>query len=91
MLIDPQQVQPGTITVVLEPLYSGGLNGIPPGSHCIANAYTNNHDVLASEGDLGFGRRLFLHAVDAVGVVHAIILRIQALVLPVQTLVFTSH
>jgi multidrug resistance efflux pump len=91
VLIDPMQVvRPGTITVVLEPLYAGGLSGVPPGSHCIANAYTNNHDLLASE-DLGLGRRLFLHAVDAVAIVHALILRIQALILPIQTLVFTGH
>ena len=91
VLIDALQVaKPGSITVVLEPLYAGGLEGVPPGSHCIGNAYTNNHDLLAS-ADLGFWRRLFLHAVDAVGIVHAVILRIQTLVLPVQTLVFTGH
>jgi hypothetical protein len=32
-----------------------------------------------------------LHAVDTVGLVHAIILRIQALVHPIQTLVFGGH
>jgi hypothetical protein len=91
VLIDALQVaKPGSITVVLEPLYGGGLEGVPPGSHCMGNAYTNNHDLLAS-ADLGFWRRLFLHAVDAVGIVHAVILRIQTLVLPVQTLVFSGH
>jgi hypothetical protein len=34
---------------------------------------------------------LVLHAVDAVGLVHAMILRIQALVLPIRTLVFSGH
>lgn len=91
VLVDPNQVvRPGTLTVFLEPLYAGGFEGIPPGSNCIANAYTNNHDRLAS-GDVGFLQGIFLHAVDAVGVVHAAILRIQALVLPVQTLVFSGH
>ena len=75
-LIDAQQVvKPGTITVFLEPLFSGGLEGVPPGSNCIANAYTNNHDILAEEG-ISTSRWLFLHAVDAVGIVHALILRI---------------
>jgi hypothetical protein len=32
-----------------------------------------------------------LHAVDAVGLVHAMILRIQALLLPIQTLVLKGH
>jgi multidrug resistance efflux pump len=90
-LIDPQQVtRPGTILVFLEPLYAGGLDGVLPGSSCIANAYTSNHDVIASK-DTSTTRRFVLHAVDAVGLVHAMILRIQALVLPIQTLVFSGH
>ena len=36
-------------------------------------------------------RWVFLHVVDTVGLVHAMILRIQALLLPVQTLVFGGH
>lgn len=90
-LIDLQQrVQPGSITVFLEPLYAGQLDGVPPGGSCITNVYTNSHDELAS-GHLGAGRWLFLHAVDAVGIVHAMILRLQALLLPVQTLVLGGH
>ena len=90
-LIEAQQVtRPGTLLVFLEPLYEGGLDGVTPGSSCIANAYSNNHDRLANE-DLGPGTWLYLHMVDAVAVVHAIILRAQALLLPVQTLVFGGH
>jgi len=89
-LIDPQQVaRPGTILVFLEPLYTGGLEGVTPGSSCIANAYTSNHDLIAS-GDVGAVRGFALHAVDAVGLVHAMILRIQALVLPIRMLVFSG-
>lgn len=90
-LIDPQQVvRPGTILVFLEPLYEGGLQGVTPGSSCIANAYTSNHDLIDS-GQVSAAKGLVLHAVDAVGLVHAMILRIQALVLPIQTLVFSGH
>jgi multidrug resistance efflux pump len=90
-LIDAQQVRrPGTILVFLEPLYEGGLEGVTPGSSCIANAYTSNHDLIASN-DVGAIRRVALHAVDAVGIVHAAILRIQALLLPVKTLVLSGH
>jgi hypothetical protein len=32
-----------------------------------------------------------LHAIDATGLVHAAILRLQALLLPVQTLVLGGH
>jgi multidrug resistance efflux pump len=90
-LVDAQQViKPGTILVFLEPLYEGGLEGVTPGSSCIANAYTSNHDLIDS-GQVGATKGLVLHAVDAVGLVHAMILRIQALVLPIQTLVFGGH
>jgi multidrug resistance efflux pump len=90
-LVDLQQVSPGgTITVMMEPLYEGGLDGLPQGANCIANAYTSNHDKLEDES-LGTFRRFALHAVDAVGLVHAMILRIQALLLPVQTLVLRGH
>jgi multidrug resistance efflux pump len=90
-LVDPQQVmRPGTILVYLEPLYEGGLDGVTPGSSCIANAYTSNHDLIAS-GAVSATRGLVLHAVDAVGIVHASILRIQALLLPIQALVFSGH
>ena len=90
-LIDPlQSVQPGTLAVFLEPLYEGGFDGIPPGSHCIANAYTSNHDALEQEG-MSTARRAFLHAIDTLGLVHAMILRVQALLLPMQTLVLSGH
>ncbi|MGD9922675.1 MAG: HlyD family secretion protein [Pseudorhodoplanes sp.] len=90
-LIDVRQnVQPGTIFVVLEPLYPGGLEGVTPGSNCIANAYTSNHELLASK-DIGSFRRFGLHAIDAVGLVHAMLLRIQALLLPIRELVFSGH
>jgi multidrug resistance efflux pump len=90
-LIDAQQVrQPGTLLVFLEPLYQGGLDGVTPGSSCIANAYSNNHDLIASK-ETGVIRGVALHAVDALAIVHAMILRIQALLLPVKVLVFSDH
>jgi multidrug resistance efflux pump len=90
-LIDASQVvRPGTLLVGLEPLYEGGLDGVTPGSSCIANAYSNNHDLLAS-GKVGALRWVYLHIVDTVGVVHAIILRLQALALPIKTLVLSPH
>ena len=89
-LIDAQQITaPGTITVFLEPLFEDGLEGVPPGSSCIVNAYTNNHDQLDDPG-LSTSKWVFLHVIDTVGVVHAIILRLQALLLPVKTLVLSG-
>jgi multidrug resistance efflux pump len=90
-LLDVGQIaQGGSLTVFLEPLFPGQLEGLPPGSSCIANAYTNNHDALAAK-DIGTGRWLFLHVVDTVAIVHAMILRMQAIMLPVQTLVLGGH
>src|SRR5262249_58732053 len=86
-LLEAQQVlRPGTLLVSLEALYKGGLEGITPGSSCIANAYSNNHDTIAAK-DTGSLRRAALHAVDALALVHALILPLQALVVTSETLV----
>jgi len=90
LLIDVQQTaKTGTLTVFLEPLYEGGMDGVTPGSSCVVNAYTNNHDRIEHE-DLGAFMKFGLHAIDAVGLVHAIILRLQALVLPIKLLVLNG-
>lgn len=90
-LLDAQQVaRPGTLTVFLQPMFEGGLKGVTPGSSCIANAYTSNHDRL-SEKDIGFWKWLGLHAIDTVGLVHAMILRLQAFVMPIKLLVLGGH
>jgi multidrug resistance efflux pump len=90
-LRDPQDhARPGTVTVFMEPLYKGQTVDVPPGSTCVANAYTYNHDLL-DDPELSSGEWLFLHAIDAVGIVHALILRIQLLLMPVKLLVFAGH
>lgn len=89
-LVDIQEfAQPGTVTVALEPLYPNTTEHIPPGSKCIANLYTNNHEKL-QDPELGTVKWLALHMVDTVGLAHAAILRIQALMLPVKTLVLSG-
>lgn len=91
LLIDPQNLQrPGSILVFLEPLYKGGLEGVTPGSACVVNAYTSNHDEIA-DPKTGALKGFALHAVDATGLVHALLLRIQALLLPIKTLVLSGH
>jgi multidrug resistance efflux pump len=90
-LVEAQNVvRPGTILVFLEPLYKGGLEGVTPGSSCIANAYTSNHELISS-GKLSTLKSFWLHVVDATGLVHALLLRIQALLLPIKTLVLSGH
>lgn len=90
-LLDVQNAaKPGTILAFLEPLYKDGLDGVTPGSSCIVNAYTSNHDVIA-DPNTGALKGFALHAIDATALVHALLLRIQALLLPIQTLVFAGH
>jgi multidrug resistance efflux pump len=90
-LVEAQQVvSPGTILAFLEPIYKGGLDGVTPGSSCIVNAYTSNHGLIASEKTGAF-KGFVLLAVDAVGIVHAMLLRVQALLLPIKTLALGGH
>jgi len=49
-LIEAQDAaRPGTILAFLEPLYKGGLDGLTPGSSCIVNAYTSNHEEISKK------------------------------------------
>jgi multidrug resistance efflux pump len=79
----------GTITVLMEPLHEGQLDGLPQGSTCIANAYTSNYEAL-QDPDISSFHAFVLHAIDATGLVHGMILRMQAIMLPMRTLVFSS-
>lgn len=74
----------------LEPLYNGVLDAVPPGSSCIANVYSNNHELLASN-DTRSLTRIYPHIVDTVALVHALVLRLQAIVPPLKVLVFGGH
>jgi hypothetical protein len=74
----------------MEPLHPGQLDDLPQGGSCIANAYTSNYEAL-QDPDISTLRAFALHAIDTTGLVHAMILRIQALLLPVQTLVLGGH
>ena len=89
-LLDASAAKPGTIFVFLEPLEKDGLGDVTAGSSCIVNAYTSNHEVISSK-DTSALKRFALHAVDTVGLVHALLLRIQALLLPIKTLVLSGH
>ncbi|MBR0973136.1 MULTISPECIES: HlyD family secretion protein [Bradyrhizobium] len=90
-LIELQNARkPGSILAFLEPLYKGGLEGVTPGSSCIVNAYTSNHEEISAK-ETSTVRAIALHVVDGVGLVHAMLLRIQALLLPIKTLVLSGH
>lgn len=89
-LIDAGNARPGTILAFLEPLQPNGLVDVTAGSSCIVNAYTSNHEAISAKDTTTF-RRIVLHTIDTVGLVHAMLLRIQALLLPIKTLVLSGH
>jgi multidrug resistance efflux pump len=89
-LIDPSAAKPGTILAFLEPIEKDGLADVTAGSSCIVNAYTSNHEEIAAK-DTPALKGFVLHAIDTVGLVHAMLLRIQALLLPIKTLVLSGH
>lgn len=89
-LVDAQSARGGSLLAYMEPLYPGGLDRLPPGANCIANAYTSNYEAL-HDPETSSAKAFVLHAIDATGLVHAMILRMQALVLPVRTLVLGGH
>ena len=90
-LIDLQAIaKPGTILAFLEPLYKDGLDGVVAGSVCTVNAYTNNHEKIADK-NTSTGRKIVLHVIDGVGFVHALLLRIHAILMPFKNLVLGGH
>lgn len=91
-LVDIAQVlrTPGTILTFMEPLYEGGLDKLPLGAYCIANVYSNNHDRISS-GEVSGVHAVALHVIDTLGLVHALILRAQTLLLPIRSLVLSDH
>lgn len=90
-LIGVEQVaKPGSITVLMEPLYEGALDDLPRGSSCIANLYTSFHEEMQAPG-IGALHSFGLHALGSIGIVHALILRIQAVLMPFKVLVFSGH
>lgn len=89
-LIDIQdRARPGTILTVLEPIYAGHANYVPPGSRCIGVAYSN-HDKAISSGEISGFLVLLTRIVDGMGIANALVIRIQSLLLPVKVLVFPN-
>jgi len=90
VLVEAAQVtRPGTLLVQLEALYKGGLQGVTPGSSCIANAYSNNHDLIASK-ETG-AVKVWPSRRGCAGHRTCINSSASGPVLPFQTLVFSGH
>jgi multidrug resistance efflux pump len=88
-LIDVQdRARPGTVMVVLEPVFEGHANAIPPGSACVGVAYTSRAAEREAGEISGFGA-FISSMVDGMGIANALVIRGQALLLPIRILVFS--
>ena len=87
-LVDLQdRRRPGTVTVFLEPVYKGHSDGITPGSSCLGVAYTSRAVELEA-GEITGLRAFVARIVDGMGIANALVMRAQAILLPVKALVF---
>ncbi|WP_171210880.1 HlyD family secretion protein [Ruegeria sp. HKCCA5426] len=88
-LLDSQdRARPGTVTAFLAPVFPKHSEGIPPGSACIGVAYTSRAKEIDAGKITGLSA-FFARIVDGMGIANAIVLRAQAILLPVKTLVFS--
>ena len=88
-LIDLQdRVRPGTVMAVLEPVFDSHADAIPPGSTCVGVAYTSRAAEIAAGEITGFSA-FIATIVDGMGIANAIVIRAQALMLPIRVLVFS--
>lgn len=84
-----ERARPGTVMAVIEPLFEGHADALPPGSSCIGVAYTSRAREIAAGEITGF-RAFITSIVDSMGIANAFVLRIQALLLPIKVLVFPN-
>lgn len=78
------------MTVYLQPMFEGGTDGIPPGSTCAADLTPPTMTDWPMTIRLARWNGWALHGIDTVGLVHALLLRIQALTLPIFSLVLSG-
>ncbi len=77
----------GTVLAFLEPIFDGHSGLVPAGSNCVGVAYSNHGPAIEAgevDGVMGFA----LRGVDGMGFINAIVIRIQALMLPVRAIIF---
>ncbi|MES0827115.1 HlyD family secretion protein [Ruegeria sp. SCP11] len=88
-LVDQQdRARPGTVTAFLMPIFPAHLDHIPPGSACVGVAYTSRAQEI-EDGDITGFSAFIARIVDGMGIANAIVLRAQAILLPVKELVFS--
>lgn len=89
-LLDQQDhARPGTITVFLSPVFPEHLENIPQGSACVGVAYTSRAEEIET-GEITGLSAFAARIVDGMGIANAIVLRAQAILMPVKVLVFSG-
>lgn len=89
-LVDLQdRRRPGSISAFLAPVFPGHIDDLPPGSTCVGVAYSNRSEDI-ERGEIAGFRAFIARLVDGMGIANAIVLRAQAIVLPVRALVFSG-
>jgi multidrug resistance efflux pump len=90
-LVDVQErVRPGTIIATLRPVFPDSLAyAVPPGSHCVGVGYSDHSAQIASGEARGL-KALALRVVDGMGIANALVIRAQALLLPIRAIVFSG-
>jgi len=87
-LMDVQgRVRPGTVLAVLEPVFAGHADAVPRGSTCVGVAYSS-HAAQIEAGKIKGISALVMRLVDGMGIANAIVIRAQALLLPIREIVF---
>ena len=90
-LVDVQTfASPARSPPIMEPLFEGGLDRLPQGSRLHRQRLHLEPRRAARTRRSATLHAFVLHAIDATGLVHAMILRMQALLLPVRTLVLSG-
>ena len=88
-LLDQQdRARPGTVTTFLSPVFPDHLTDLPLGSACVGVAYTSRAQNIEA-GEITGMSALIARIVDGMGIANAIVLRAQAILLPVKALVFS--
>ena len=77
----------GTVLAFLKPIFDGHSGLVPAGSNCVGVAY-GNHGPEIEAGEVRVIKAFVLRVVDGMGFINAIVIRIQALLLPVRSIVF---
>ncbi len=80
--------RPRTITAIMEPLYKGGLDRLPQGRPASPTPTPPTMTLCRTRTSAAYP--FVLYAIDATGLVHAALLRLQALILPVRALVLSG-